>query len=352
MKRILSSAIVLALSAQAANAGDAQSAATAEQPAAPAASGTAANVESPATKQQEVAAQQQAAAKLASSQQLAALATGGTAAGSSLQSLASPFLAAINSDEKTATISGKFDLGGDSWGKFLTVTAQTPVAQGSDFTNAATLDGLTSSSSVEFRFSLLGGGPAGHARIQKAGPVTTPADETVITFDGKVGSQDHQYYDPATLLQHTSHTVSWQAGASLGRIFADGHVSLNLNFDYQEFYQDGDTGQTRTQCLVADNCVTGFIGAPVLTHSGLLSGDLRWIDKIGLGAKQYPIGAELKVTYDPIRDAEAVQVPIYFATDNNGALTGGVRYDWQSDRHVSTIGVFVSSAFNLGSLDL
>ena len=280
--------------------------------------------------------------------QTAALATGGSAGNPALQTLLSPFLAAVNSDEQTATISGKFDLGGSAdVSKYITVTAQTPISQGSDFTNIATLDGLTASSNVEVRLSLFGGGPADSRHFLKDGS-KTPAASWVVTFDGKVGSQDHQYFDPTTLLQHTSHTTSWQAGGSAGTIFDSGHASFNVSFDYQEFYQDGDTGESRTQCLTPDNCVTGFIGAPLLMHSGLLSGDLRWIGKVGFDkTKQYPLGAEIKVTYDPIRDAEAVQVPVYFATDDKGSLTGGVRYDWQSDSHVSTIGVFVSTAFSL-----
>jgi hypothetical protein len=275
-----------------------------------------------------------------------------------VQSLASPFLAAISSDEQTATVSGKFNLGNilrlPASADFLTVTAQTPVSQGSDFTNVATLDGLTGSSSVEFRVSLLEGGVEYHKEPAPEGP-QRPLPIWLVTFNGKVGTQDHQYYDPTTLLQHTSHTTSWQTGASVGGIltgshFGDGQASFNLSFDYQEFYQDGDTGESRTQCLTPDNCVTGFIGAPVLMHQGLLSGDLRWIGTIQFGkaAYEYPLGLEVKVTYDPIRNSEAVQVPIYFATDDKNALTGGVRYDWQSDSHVSTIGVFVSKAFSIG----
>lgn len=263
------------------------------------------------------------------------------------QSLSQMFFTQLNSDEQTATTSGKFDVsslfGADPTTDYLTVTAETPLSQQGDFNNLATLDGLVKASSVQFRLSLLGGGfPRIGAPLHPGAQHDTPF-VWVATLDGKVGSQDHDYFDPTTLLQHTATTTPWQVGGSFAGLFGDGHASFSLSFDYQEYFQDGDTGEERSQCLTVDNCVTGFIGAPVLKHQGLLSGDLRWVGEIN----HHPIAAELKVTYDPIQDTEAVQVPIYYNTDDQGKLTGGLRLNWNSTDHVVTIGVFASTAFNL-----
>jgi len=293
----------------------------------------------------EAVKQEAAAEDIRDDQQQGTLLTG--ANGQGFQSLSQMFFTQLNSDEQTATISGKFDIsslfGAKPTRGYLTVTAETPLSQQADFSNLATLDGLVKASSVQVRLSLLGGGPKRivHQRNEGLQPDVPPI--WVVTLDGKVGSQDHDYYDPTTLIKHTATTTPWQVGGSVAGVFAKGHASFNLSFDYQEFFQDGDTGEEHSQCLTVDNCVTGFIGAPVLKHQGLLSGDMRWIGKVG----NYPLGVELNVTYDPIQDAEAVQVPIYFNTDNSGSLTGGLRFNWNSTDHVVTVGVFASTAFNL-----
>lgn len=274
----------------------------------------------------------------AGQQQTAAMATGGST-GQGFQTLLSPFSFNMNSDEQTISLTGKFDLSKtDPDHNLLTVTAQAPLAQASDFTNLSSLDGLVKATTIEVRLALLGGGPQWAEGIKTEGQ-KEPLASWTATLDAKVGTQDHDYFDPTTLIQHTAHTTPWQVGGSAGYLFAGGHTAFNLSFNYQQFSQDGDTGAARTQCLTPDNCVTGFIGAPVRMDQALLTGDMRWIDKIG----NYPLGAELNVTYDPIHDTEAVQVPIYLSTNDDGALSGGVRFGWNSTDHVAKFGVFVAS---------
>ena len=269
--------------------------------------------------------------------------------------------AAVNSDQQTATVSAVFNLpplsANLASNDYLTVTAQSPVLRDSTFVNIASLDGMAKSSSITFKYSGMLGAfdfdSANAALLARAqGKDTADAlllannyDVWLFSLDGKVGSQKHDYIDPATLASVTSYTTSWQAGGSVGYVFDKGRMSFSLSADYQEFYQDGGDGMTSTTCLSSDNCATGFIGAPVLTHQALITSDMRWIGSFG----KHPLGAELKVTYDPIGNTEAVELPVYLMTDDKGGLTGGVRYDWTSTNHISTVGVFVSSAFSLGN---
>jgi hypothetical protein len=272
--------------------------------------------------------------------------------------LGQPFQASVNSDTQTVTLTGSFRLFGhwmevpdgyEPVNDHLSVTISTPLTQDADFTNTTTLDGLIKATSVSFSYSLVGGTFRFKDLNSPADPDQVPT--WVVSLNGKVGTQHHEYFDPLTLAQHTLDTTPWQVGGSAGYFFgADkatkqpDNMALNLTFSYQQFYQDGDTGESRTLCLTVDNCVTGFIGAPVRTEKALITGDFRWIGAFGT----HPIGLDVSVTYDPITDAESVQIPLYLMTDGSGALTGGLRYNWSSESHLSTIGVFASTAFDIG----
>ena len=361
-----------------------------------------------------------------------------TPAGQVLSDKDSPLVqAAINTDEKIVTVSGTFRLDHPLLGEdtasaeYVMLTAQTPLAQGQNYTNTATLDGLTKATSFSFKFvhsspsfvSGTGGARALSSRESQAacraiqelarsnppsndpffeaaqpyycrdpqaalnkrkalddeykahnagGPEAekqivadalvehdlekkydawtatleaTPKPAWAVIVNGKVGYEQHMYFDPVTLAPNTANKTPWQAGIA-GSYLPEGNLSLNLGFNYQESFQDADMGTTRTKCINSGaTCVNGFIGAPALRDRALLSFDLRWIPKpFGI-----PIGFDPGVTYDAVADAEAFQFPVYFMTDADHNLTGGVRYDWTSATHTSTVGLFVSTAFNVFS---
>jgi hypothetical protein len=343
--------------------------------------------------------------------------------------------AAVNTDEKTATITGTFNLNpktSEPENDYISVTVQTPLAQGQNYTNTATLDGLTKSTAVSFKYVHKSGGfvsesqedalrteaaqdacwavyteamrevPArsrssavpgrpqkkcneGFAQDAQAKRIAQdnaysatpdasddqialnkeieksiakeladlneillpkPADLWVWSLSGKVGYEQHMYYDPTTLVKDTANKTPWQVGASIGFVPEKVNASFNLSFNYQESFLDSDFGMTQTKCINSGaTCVNGFIGAPTLHDKALISGDIRWIGK--LPGLDIPIGIDPGFTYDAIQDAEAVQFPIYLVSDANNQLTGGIRYDWTSTTHVSTVGLFVSTAFSI-----
>lgn len=256
----------------------------------------------------------------------------------------------INSDEKNAKLSGVFDIGGQN----LTITAQTPFNQGQNYVNIVSLDGLTKASSLSFSYEFKPAGGANSFGLRS------------FALNGNIGYEQHDFYDPITLAGESTTKTPWQIGLkagwllwartdSAGKILKDtagnisSGVSFNISFDYQQSYEDGTTGQTQTKCInLGATCVTGFIGAPTLAEKGLATADLRWIDRaLTIGTNTVPIGAELLVTYDPIQNEEAVQVPIFLAADKDRNLKGGIRYDWTSTSHISTVGVFVSAGFDI-----
>lgn len=337
--------------------------------------------------------------------------------------------ASFNSDQKTASITGTFNLNIHSTTPahdYISVTAQTPFAQGQNYVNTVTLDGLTKATSVTFKYTHVEGGfvpesgekkmyaQEGQAQCRKLYRSITQAftgtaqeldekvtcdkgsyekllkrlrakettdegnpqidskdfqdekdrldkiDDALKAFDaatrpdpaslliwsvnGGFGYDQHVYYDPTTLVKNTANKTPWHAGAAVSYVPESWDMSLNASFTYQEAFQDSNLGMPQIKCINSGaTCVNGFIGAPTLQDKALLGGDFRWTPKFG----NIPIGIDPGFTYDALHGAEAVQFPIYLVADADNNLTGGIRYDWTSTTHISTVGVFVSSKFSI-----
>ena len=108
-------------------------------------------------------------------------------------------------------------------------------------------------------------------------------------------------------------------------------------------------GTTQTKCVAGVpptiTCATGFFGAPKEKTKALIGVDFRLIGEAPLLG--IPIGIDPGFTYDAVAGSEAVQIPIYLFTDSSKNLSGGIRYDWTSTKHVSVVGVFASAALDI-----
>ena len=316
---------------------------------------------------------------------------------------------AASSDDKTASLTVVFNLNSeqpdwhDGWSKYLSVTFQTPVGQGATFTNTATLDGLTKSTSIQFKLALWTGGflddlqanayaydPVFQgkcwAEVQAAGGTPNfgkPCDLTVmnksisklddynkerlgkeandlwkdevdrgtgdlwgVSVNGKIGYEDHDYFDPTTFVKTSANELPFQVGIEGTYVWGHlGQQAINISFNYQRTFKD--SGSSETRCLSAAppaiTCATGFFGAPSLKTKELAGIDYRYIGK----AFGMPFGVNPGFTYDGIDGSYAFQFPLYLFSDSNHHLTGGVRYDWTSTKHVSMVGVFASAAFGI-----
>jgi hypothetical protein len=324
---------------------------------------------------------------------------------------------AATSDTKTASIAVSFDLSkgpGDATHS-LTVTAATPVGQGQDYQNVATLDGLTKSTNVGFQYnymhvatkthhlalntpyyqasckslldqlaladpaikpkinqdwyqpyachaydveSVVEGDhdlPAGVAdRLDAAAKALDQQDVPTLTSlwmlsaNGKVGYEQHSFFDGVSLAKGEADRTPFQLGLAGTYVFGGGAMSATLSYAYQKAYKDGGaSGQTRTLCPPTGHpvlkCVTGYINAPTEADKDLFTVDLRYISPPGLFP--IPFGVNPTVSYDAHSGVYGVQFPVYILANKSKSLTGGVRYDWTSDKHESVAGVFVASAF-------
>jgi hypothetical protein len=311
------------------------------------------------------------------------------------------------SDTKNAKLSLTFNLrpppaGEDqATSQFLSIVGATPLVQGQNYSNFATLDALTQSTSLTLKYlyaasksravtdrtspvflaecySLLakvkgdvqractvGRVQAALTKLEQSGNVSEATKKEINEgiadlskmqkpvlesmwlwgINGTTGYDQHKFFDPATLGSDSLTKLSFDVGASLAYVFENGHASVNFSADYQSAYKDNGSGkiQCKTTTAPITSCVSGFIGSPNRTDRTLLSTDLRFI----VSPLGFPIGFDPKVTYDAHQRSEAVQFPIYFISDASGGLAGGIRYDWNSEKHISVIGIFASAAFDV-----
>lgn len=159
---------------------------------------------------------------------------------------------------------------------------------------------------------------------------------------GKGGYQDFEYFDGSDLSKQTVRKSPWSAGAfvSYASIWSD--FLLLASFKAQDAYKDADS---KTLCPGTAStgpieCISGPIGLPNLERKHLLTLEGRKYVSKGLAFA-------LALTRDFKNKVSGVQLPVYFIGDGEGGLTGGVRLDWSSDNHKTTVGVFVGQAFKL-----
>lgn len=216
----------------------------------------------------------------------------------------------------------------------LAVSFQTPVNQDQDFENFATLDGLEKATSIGLKYYLLDA---------RQGPF-------VFSINAKYGAEKHVYYSSIDLAKSTVTKHPFQAGAALEFLIKDSasstsdriqyNSSFGISYNYQESFTDGgEVGQTQILCPSVTSgfskCVSGFIDAPDKDHKDLFTFDYKMVGK--------SFAIDPAITYDAHSHEYGIQIPIYLLPNSSKFFTGGIRYDWNSEKHESVVGVFVSS---------
>lgn len=160
-------------------------------------------------------------------------------------------------------------------------------------------------------------------------------------FSAKGGYKDFDFFDSASLDKQTERKSQWSAQI-FGSLSPFENALAVGSFQIQQSYDDASS---KTLCPAAGSgtapvqCVNGPIGIPVDKRSELLTLEYRQALKSMAWA--------LSVTRDFKNKLSGVQLPIYLVSDSKGSLTGGVRLDWTSDTHKTSVGVFVGQPFKL-----
>jgi len=164
-----------------------------------------------------------------------------------------------------------------------------------------------------------------------------------VALNGKVGQSDAVYYDAATLTKKTTQNKPWSLGIVASYIFPTNEQLVAIGWDRRKTYKDKESATRCPQPATAPGpveCVTGSFDKPsekssnVITLEGraLFAGDM---------------GMSISVARDLTKKVTSVEVPIYLMTNVTGALTGGLKVNWDSDTKKTVFGVFVGVPFNV-----
>jgi len=169
-------------------------------------------------------------------------------------------------------------------------------------------------------------------------------DSTVWIWgiNAKGGYKDFDYFQSPDLSKVTVRKSPWSAGAFASYAPPDVESIAIATFKVQQAYEDA---KTKTLCPAVSTgavvqCVSGPIGLPVEKRKQLLTLELRHRFTEGLAAS-------LSGTRDFKNKVSGVALPIYFVGNGSGALTGGIRFDWSTDTHKTSVGLFIGQAFQL-----
>lgn len=216
-----------------------------------------------------------------------------------------------------------------------------------DGCNSLLLDSLLTQSSFDFltdekRMSLL--------------PLLDSATKPVFMYGltGSVGYEKYNYFSGAGLESAESTETPWGVSGYF-RTLWDKRGSLTLSFEYQKGYKAQDK---ETRCPVEPGlavlvCKTNFSDSPREKNNRNVKLSGRYIIApdgwFGGGIAVSP-----EVVYNFENEEYSFQLPLYLVTEGekkiaNGIsnLTGGIRYDYESGKRGSSVGVFIGSKFSL-----
>jgi len=177
------------------------------------------------------------------------------------------------------------------------------------------------------------------AELLRAGPVSGGWG---IGITGKAGQNNATFYDGSTLAKNTMQSKPWSVGAIVSYLFPSNESMISLAGDRRRVYKDQDTS---TRCPASSTttpvqCVTGSFGAPTGSTSSVVTLEGRTL-------LPRDMAISLSIARDLTKKVTAVEMPIYLTKNVAGALTGGVKVNWDNDKKKTTLGVFVGAPFTI-----
>jgi hypothetical protein len=156
----------------------------------------------------------------------------------------------------------------------------------------------------------------------------------------KAGYQNFDFVDASTAKKGKQDETPWSIGGYVGYSPSTSRTLLSTQFQYQHAFKEGKNG---TVCPAstggAVTCATGAIGNPEKVTKKILSLEGRMATAwAGLG---------LTIDRDFAAGVWGAELPIHFIKDKDGKFSGGVKWGWRSDTHVSSFNVFVGATFGL-----
>lgn len=164
-----------------------------------------------------------------------------------------------------------------------------------------------------------------------------------LSVAGGIGVTDFSYFHPQTLAAEESRSTSPSASALWGYHVPATKQFYSLEAKFTKTYKDAKEG---TRCPAPNGsapliCASGPMGAPVLTTSHLLTGEVRQ----QFSDTNKAMGIKLRRDFK--RKLSAVEIPYYVLSDGTGGLTGGISLGWTSADKRANISFFIGQPFSL-----
>lgn len=169
-------------------------------------------------------------------------------------------------------------------------------------------------------------------------------DSRPILFEvaGEVGREDASHIDATTFESVSETNTPFSIGASIGTVLPSGTL-MGVGIEYKSVYRAGNQAEV---CVpVGTNgalqCRSGPLGMPTSREGAMLNAQVRRF----LGSR---IGVNPQFQYAVSDGDWAINMPIYFAPDEDGGLVGGIVPGYDSETEDWTLQLTVGAAFRLG----
>lgn len=186
------------------------------------------------------------------------------------------------------------------------------------------------------------------SRVREFHAMQIPRAPRDFGFEASVSRLDFEFIDPATLAAQSDRKVQWSVSGYYTHYFRQSRTALAFSVGYERAYEAADE---EIFCPANPNnviirCITASGAPPERNESLLLSFGVR--HHFARGGLLRHLAIAPTITYDAIDDVIGVDVPVYFLSNSEGMLTGGVRAGYRSDRDDRfSIGIFIGTSFGL-----
>lgn len=177
--------------------------------------------------------------------------------------------------------------------------------------------------------------------------VTGNAPTYFVGGDAAFGRKSFSFLDRAAFAIQEKNRGEYSLSAFGGVIGGNGLWSLRAGVTHSRTYDAKDEIELcqATTTVGQTQCLTGPDGAPSPTKTTALTLEGRRLFTIPGTTSR--IGVAPEFAFDPDDSEYTVEVPIYFAPDKDGKLTGGIQFTYGSKKNDLAFGVFVGVPFTV-----
>lgn len=156
--------------------------------------------------------------------------------------------------------------------------------------------------------------------------------------------KEYSYFASNALDKETHRKYPWASSIYLSWGNPKKNYLVGIEFEYQERYKAADD---EIRCPGTSgggyfSCQEAASSAPEKTTGRVTS----LIYRKKLEVLKTSLAVSPKISYNNQNSLFEVQLPVYLFQDANNNLTGGIRIDWDNDKHDTNLSVFVGNTFS------